>query len=483
VTQQRGVAEPVAPRCSEEGSLMTHRMFRLASALMLALVLARCATYRAMPLSEQSNLASSVAALDRTIPAHAGVPAQNLPADRALTIDQIGILAILNDPDLATERGKLDDARASLLTATILPNPQVSLGFAALLGGPGSTTPSYAASMSEDIMSLVTYHARVTAARDDFASVNASLVWQEWQVAQKARLLALTIYSDEREISYRRHELSLLGSELDDVQQQTAVGNLDLTAEAPLTAAVTSGQSTLATAELSRLSDWQELDALLGLEPYVRFQIAEPVLTPPPSNLTVLVASLSGRRPDLVALQLGYGASEAKLREAILMQFPSLVFGPAYGQDTSDVKSIGPTATFDLPIFDRNQGAIASAKATREELYADYQAQLDTAVGTVQALQKRIAVLRRDYRVSANAARDAAIVAQRVEQAYNQGSIDQRSLVDYQTTALERQLDASDFKTQLQSDVLALGVELGVGLPSTQLAVHPIPSTFQHNAS
>ena len=302
-------------------------------------------------------------------------------------------------------------------------------------------------------------------------------------MAQKTRLLALTIYGEEKAISYRRYELSLLNNELSDVQQQTAAGNLDLTAEAPLTAAVATGQSTLATAELAMLQDWQDLDALLGLEPYVRFPIAKPVITPPPSDLTDLVASLPERRPDLVALQLGYGASEARLREAILMQFPSLVFGPAYTQDNSDVKSIGPTATFDLPIFNRNQGGIASAKATREELYADYQAQLDTAAGTVQALQKRIAVLRNDYNDSTDAARNAAAVAQNAQQAYGQGSIDQRSLVDYQTTVLERQLDATDFKTQLQSDELALGVELGIGLPKTRLAAPPIPPASHHHAS
>ena len=119
---------------------MTHRMFRPVPALMLALVLAGCATYRAQPLSERPNLASSIAALNRTIPAYAGIPAQTMPADQPLTIDQIGILAILNDPDLKTERGQLDNARASLLTAAILPNPQVSLGFAALLSGPGSNS-------------------------------------------------------------------------------------------------------------------------------------------------------------------------------------------------------------------------------------------------------------------------------------------------------------------------------------------------------
>ncbi|MDE2459517.1 MAG: TolC family protein, partial [Rhodospirillales bacterium] len=296
----------------------------------------------------------------------------------------------MNDPDLESERGQLDNARASLLSATILPNPQVSLGFAALLGGPGASTPAYTASLSQDIMSLVTYRARVASARDSFKSVNASLLWQEWQVAQKARLLALTVYSDEQTIRYSKNELSLLTNELDGVQQQTATGNLDLTAQAPLTAAVASAQSALATAELTQLSDWQSLNALLGLEPGVRFPIAEPVVASPPADISTLVDSLPERRPDLIGLQLGYASSEASLREAILMQLPSLVFGPSYQQDTSDVKSLGPTATFDLPIFNRNQGGIAAAKATREQLYAEYQAQLDSSVSNIRALQQQI---------------------------------------------------------------------------------------------
>ncbi|MDE2318467.1 MAG: TolC family protein [Rhodospirillales bacterium] len=454
---------------------MTHRMFRPALAPVLALVLAGCATYRAMPLSERPNLASNIADLDRTIPASAGVPAQTMPVDQPLTIDQIGILAILNDPDLASERGQLDNARASLLSATILPNPQVSLGFAALLGGPGASTPAYTASLSQDIMSLVTYRARSAAAHDEFKSFNASLLWQEWQIAQKARLLALTVYGDEQTIRYSTNELSLLSNELDGVQQQTATGNLDLTAEAPLTAAVASAQSALATAELAQLDDWQSLNALLGLEPNTRFAIAEPTVAPPPADVSGLLASLPERRPDLIGLQLGYGSAEASLRAAILMQLPSLMFGPTYNQDTSNVKSLGPTATFDLPIFNRNQGGIAAAKATREQLYAEYQAQLDSAESNVRALQKRIAVLQKDYQDAASAVSGASSVANNAGQAYGQGSIDQRSLVDYQTTVLQRQLDAINFKTQLQSDEVTLGAELGVGLPKTLLAEHPIP--------
>lgn len=455
---------------------MVKHFFHWGGLVAAVLALAGCATYRPEPLAKRPNLAPSVATLDRTIPAMtANDPPVTLEPTQSFSIDQVGMLAILNDPDLVEQRGDLALARADVTTASTLPNPSISLGFAALIYGPpgvGASTPSYAASLSQDITSLITYHARVAAAKASFKSVNASLLWQEWQVAQKARLLAVNIYYDDAQIRYLKRELSLLSTELTQVRQATAQGNLDLSAEAPLDAATATAQTTLATARLTQLKDWQQLDALLGLEPSVRFGISEPELTPPPADLAPLVSTLPERRPDLVALQLGYQSSEEKLRAAVLAQFPALSLGPSGGTDTSNVLSIGPTLTMDLPIFNRNQGGIASAKATREVLHAQYQAALDQADGTIHGLTARIAVLSADLVQARAAAAAAQRVANNAENAYGQGNLDQRSLVDYQTTALERQLDVISYQTQLDTDQLDLAIELGVGLPQTRLTNH-----------
>lgn len=422
-----------------------------------------------MPLPKGPRLASSVAALNRTIPKlRPSDPAVTLPANRAFTIDQVGLLAVLNDPDLAAQRGKLDEARATLMTAAILPNPAITLGFAALLGGPGST-PSYTASIAEDVRALITYHANLAAARADFGSVNASLLWQEWQIAQQARLLAAQIHGYDRQIEYRERELRLLLNELQEVRRAAARGTLDLTAEAPLLSATASAESSLASARLTRLKAWQDLNALLGLEPSVRFGIRAPELAPVPDNLQPLIASLPARRPDLVALRLGYQAQEERVRAAILGQFPAFSFGGNWGSDTSAVTSAGPTVTMDLPIFNRNQGNIATTRATREVLHAQYQAELDKAEGTVRGLVARLAVLRKDLQTAQSEARTTEQLAGDAQRAYAQGNLDQRSLADYQTAALERELEVIDFQTQYDADRLALGIELGIGLPSTRL--------------
>ena len=447
---------------------MSRTTYLLASIALVSL--SGCATYTPDPLERSAVLMSSLSELNHTLPAVGpnGTPT-NIETANTFSVDQIGLLAILNDPDLDTERGQIEQANADLVSARTLPNPTLTASVAALISGPGST-PAYAASLTQDLTALITYRTQVAAARADYGAVNAQLLWQEWQVAQQARLLAVQIYGGMQEIRDRTQEEAILSDELLQVQQAAAVGNLDLTDEAPLRATLAAAQSSLASANLDYLKNWQDLDGLLGLQPDVRFLISSPQIAPPPAYLASLIKTLPSRRPDLVALRLGYESSEDRLRAAILSQFPVLSVGPSGGTDTSNVLSIGPQITMDLPIFDRNQGGVASAKATREILHAQYQAELDSTEGMVHALAAQLSALDGDLAAANNATAAAQAILAKARTAYENGSLDVRSLADYQTTALDRELDAIDFQTQTNSDRLALEIELGLGLPQTHIA-------------
>jgi outer membrane protein TolC len=256
------------------------RSLALAAPLAVVAGLAGCASYHAAPLPQHVDLAARLSGLDLSIPADAGPkPDHRVDPAKPLTIDQIGLLAILNDPDLKSERGKLGVARAELLQATVLPNPSASLGYGALISGPG-TASSIAASLSQDIAAIVTRGARVRSAKAHLSQVDADQLWREWQVAQKARQLAVDIVSDEREIGLTRHEHQLLLGELAEVEAAVGKGNLTVTAFAPLLTAVAAAEKSLQTLRQSRLTNWQALDALLGLVPSVRFAIAPPVFGP-----------------------------------------------------------------------------------------------------------------------------------------------------------------------------------------------------------
>lgn len=432
---------------------------------------AGCTSYHSAPLPQRPDLQRTPAGLDVTIPATTAQAAgTRIDITRPLTIDKIGLLAILNDPDLKTERGQIDVARAGVVQATILPNPSASFSYGQLIAGPG-TTSSIAASLAQDIGPILTRGARIKSAHAHLDQVDAEQLWREWQVAQKARQLALDIASADRSIAMTEHETRLIGEATAQVQKAVAAGNLTVTAVSPLLAATAAAEQSLVALRLERLKNWQALDQLLGLMPDVRFAIAPPTFTPLPSALEPLIARLPERRPDLAALRLGYGSAEEDVRAAILGQFPALTMGGNYGSDTTAVVSAGPSFTFSLPLFGRNQGNIAKTRATRRLLGEQYQAQLDSAVATAHALVAQIARLSRDLTQARSAVQAAEGLAATARQAYTQGNLDQRSLTDYETTALERALQVVAIERQIGEDRIFLSVELGLGLPPVRLAV------------
>jgi outer membrane protein, heavy metal efflux system len=445
----------------------------LRSALLAAFAvigLGGCASYHPAPLPRRPDLAAGLAGLDLSIPTTGHDPSGAVDIARPLTINDIGLLAILNDPDLKSERGELGVAGAGLLQATLIPDPTASLGYGQLIGGPG-TASSIAASLAQDIAALVTRPARVGSARAHLGAVDATLLWREWQVAQKARQLAVNLYWGDEVIRLVTAELKLIAAEAAQVRRAIAAGNLTLAALAPLLSAEAAAQQTLTGLRLNELKTWQALDGLIGLLPRVRFAIARPTFPALPANPAPLVADLPERRPDIAALRLGYQSAEEDVRAAILGQFPAFSIGPSYGSDTTKVVTIGPAFTFALPIFDRNRGAIAKARATRRLLHEQYQARLDAAVANVHALYAQLRRLVADLGPARNAAAEARSLAATARRAYAQGNLDQRSLTDYETTALERAVTVGAIERQIGEDRVLLTVELGLDLPRTRIAV------------
>jgi cobalt-zinc-cadmium efflux system outer membrane protein len=435
-----------------------------------AALLGGCALYHPLPLARGPDLAGGLTSLRTEVPAtRPGQAPRRIDVEAPLGIDDIGLLAVLNDPELRSEQGRMDVAQANLLQSSLLPNPSASVSFTPLLGGT-DVAPAWSASLSQDIKSILTYHTHKKSARFQAQQVNADLLWQEWQVAQKARLLALDLYYGQQSLELSRRELDLLDQEVRAVQKATEAGNLDLTALAPLLTAKAAAERAVASLGLTQLQNWQALDALLDLDGNVRFAIAAPSLPPPPSDLPALLTELPERRPDLVALQLGYRSADEDVRTAIIGQFPALVLGGQWGQDTSNVRSAGPAATFDLPLFDRNQGQVALTRATRLQLHEQYQSRLDDAFGTARGLDAQIGRLSEDVHNASSAAQAAEKMSEAAQQAYAQGNMDQRSLADFETTALDRRIEALALERSLGETQITLTVELGLGLPQTRIA-------------
>jgi outer membrane protein TolC len=111
-----------------------------------------------------------------------------------------------------------------------------------------------------------------------------------------------------------------------------------------------------------------------------------------------LMTGLENHRLDLVALRQGYQSQEQTLVAACLDQFPRINLGFSRDRDNTNVRSIGLAVSIDIPLFDRNQGVIATEKANRQKLRDEYisrvfdaRADIAQALADIAALNSQIA--------------------------------------------------------------------------------------------
>ena len=116
-----------------------------------------------------------------------------------------------------------------------------------------------------------------------------------------------------------RHR-DLLAARYGRSQQALVTGNETLTSSAPELAALQTATAQINDLQRQQLARRHQLNALLGLAPEVAL-VLNPIPDIPSWNadaIAQMLPTLPARRPDLVALQLGYRAQNARLRTAVL---------------------------------------------------------------------------------------------------------------------------------------------------------------------
>ncbi len=391
--------------------------------------------------------------------------------DEGLSPEQAAVFAVIANPTLRSVRDARGLAGAQVIQAGILPNPQFSPSLDLPLGNsaPGVRT-AYGLSLNWDVTALFARGAKLEAARAHAASVDLSVAWQEWQVAEAAKLAVYQLDSLHRQVALAR-EIETGFRQSGDLLRQ-AVARHDKT-EADLAPAEAAAQQ--ATSDRLTLEQ-QEADArlafnhTLGLPPEatVKLRLNSSLPTAAAAERLArrpdLLAGMTERRLDLVALRLGYDSEEATLRAAVRGQFPKITLGLTRSSDNSALKSLGPNAVIDLPFFDRNQGNVALEKATRQQLFDDY-------VGRVYDARNDIAKAVADLRFTAQreeAARAAIPTLEQLSSSYaseqGAGEVDALVASGARQSLGAKRLEAEKLRGDLAALVIAL--ELASGQPS-----------------
>jgi len=363
--------------------------FRLALAALCS-VCAGCASYRPEPLDTAPRMARDVAHIEVDA---ARMPLPALRSHRfdpgdGLDIDEVAMLAVANNPRLRLERDRLGVARAQAFAAGLLPDPQLALtrDFPTN-GGPGDTS-AFSAGLSYDVNALLTRSARSAAASASARQVNLELLWQEWQVVGRARLLFVRSLEQQRLLDVLHENQKLFAKRYRYVQAALAEGNTTLDAAAADLAALQDAGRQINELERQQRRNRVDLNRLLGLAPDAELRLVGGAALPPldAAQVKASLAQLARRRPDLLALEAGYQSQEERFRAAVLAQFPALNVGLTRARDTSNLYTQGLGITLSLPIFDGNRGNVAIERATRRQLHDEFQLRLNDAAAEVTAL-------------------------------------------------------------------------------------------------
>jgi cobalt-zinc-cadmium efflux system outer membrane protein len=275
--------------------------------------------------------------------------------------------------------------------------------------------------------------------------------------------------ADEAQLAHAREVDARLQKNLEVVRQAT---NAHEQTEVDLATVESASQDAHATAlglEQDLAHQRLALKKAIGLPPDAQVHLRENISLPSrvsTPSYPELTANIEERRLDVLALKKGYESEEEKVRAAILAQFPRISIGFNRASDTSNVHTIGPAVTLDLPIFDRGQGAIALERATRQKLRDEYinrvfeaRSDVATALADIQALEKQIA-----------AAEAALSVLQRLVQVYGtafqQGNSDAFSYYSAQNNLNQKTIQILKLKEQLIETRIALEIAAGRYLPA-----------------
>ncbi|CAA9889297.1 conserved hypothetical protein [Candidatus Methylobacter favarea] len=431
-----------------------------------------CAHYQSKPLTEQAvqQQLQTPSRAQITMQAakikHPLLEPVKFDMANGLSPDEAAILAVLRNPELRGIRDQHGIANAQLLQAGLLPDPKVSYSFSAPSAGTNlGTNNAFGASLSWQATALVWRQNKIKAAEKQQQSVDLQIAWQEWQIAQAAKLAAYQL------IVYRQQQalLSEMAQRLEDNRARLQeAAELGLVTELERVAAVSAKNLVdirLLALKLQIKQQQQRLNRAMGLKPHEAVNLqqdAELVTAMKAPAYDALIQDIGNRRLDLMALKRGYESQEERLHIAVMQQFPQISIGFDSARDNSNLYTLGFGVSMTVPIFDRNQGQIALDRATRQQLFDQYSSRLFQARADIAELLVTIASLNKQIQSVRHAIPDLANLVKAYQTGIENGQVDVFNYYVAWNNLTDKKIGLLTLELQLVQAGIALEVASGL---------------------
>jgi cobalt-zinc-cadmium efflux system outer membrane protein len=444
---------------------------RLSIAAAVAVAFWGCSSYQPAPLpdleavAEASSLEAASQRAEELAASNPLLREIRIDLSDGLSPEEAGTLATALNPDLQALRRQSAEAEADLLAARILPNPEIS-GEASDPHGAGSAglTTAYNLVVSLSTRTLLTRAARVGAARAGLQEVDLGNAWQEWQVAQKARLEALRLAWLRHRLAIASEELGLETAAAELLEGALASGDTTLTQVGVQRAALEKVRAAVAELEQAEAQSRGALAALLGDADLTGVELVRaplPSTFAPRESVAAVLPRCLGNRLDLAALRQGYRAQELRLRQAILEQIPDVTVGFIASRDEARLKFLGGMVSVGVPVFDRNQGRVARERATRDRLAAEYRARALAVRATLHGILEMLAVIEKRLPELRDSIQPLAEIEAAEREAALRDDVDRLSYQTVRLALLDQRLLIASLSQARQEAVIGLDTACG----------------------
>jgi outer membrane protein, heavy metal efflux system len=360
-------------------------------------------------------------------------------------LGDLTLAALYFSPDLRVARAEAEVVEAGVGTASQRPNPKLSF-LPQRVARPESGLSPWLAAVQLDwpIETAGKRAHRRAAARARASAADLAVRSAEWSLRTAvyeavASLRAADVRSEwlARSVDLQRERLGL-------IEHRRAAGEVAESITAPARMALARSTVDLAAAERRRSEARAALATTLGTPPQGLDAIEVAfALEAPPRDLEAL-GSLGARRiallgrSDVLARLADYAAAEEDLRLELSKQVPDLHLGPGYEYDQG-VDKWGLGVSLELPLVNRNEGAIDEAVARRSAAAARFEALQAQVIGEIATASASLEGARREEASARDqlAHAERAVMLARARLA--QGALDRVGLLDAE---LEAQLAA-----------------------------------------
>lgn len=430
-----------------------------------------CTVYHAQPLTGPDTEASlespdrAKLTQDARQLRHPRIPPQKLDFDRPLSGEEIEVIAVLANPELRALRTQQGVAEAQVFASGLLPDPQISLGYDKLLSPVGQGfSDAYAGSVTLDLLgALATRPVERQAATASAEQLRNDIAWQEWTTAGQARLLAVRLFYQRQASELATQAAVRAQGALQRALTAARAGDVSADEIEVRRVAASEASERALTAARDAEGTRLDLNQTLGLQPQEMLSLADPPPLRSWKHLSAdaLFATARTERLDLAALARGYESQEASLHRAILGQYPRLGITINRASDTSAVHTLGPAVTFDLPLWNRNRGAIATGRADRTRLRAEFAARLHQTRAEIADLVDTL-----DHDEQARAVLAAQLpeieqLAERLATAADDRDVAQPVAEAARSTALDKKITLLGLEQSCAEERIALTLAIG----------------------